>query len=143
MPAYNKFNDFSEQLNKGVHQIGTHTFKLFLSNTSPSASNTVLSDITQIAYTNLGGSAPTVTLAESETGGVTTVTAISLALTASTTAPTFQYYGIYNDSATSPLKALVCWFDHGSAVTLNSGDSFNVKFNDAVIGSAGTIFTLA
>lgn len=144
MPAYNKFNNFSEQLSKGVHQIGTHTFKLFLSNTAPSASNTILSDITQISYANLGGSAPTITLAESETEGVTTVTAVSVAITATATSPTFQYYGIYNDSATSPLKALVCWFDHGSPVTLDTTNSpFNIKFNNSNVGSPGALFTLA
>lgn len=68
MAGFFKFNDFSEQLAKGVHHIGTDTFKIFLSNTAPAAANTVLADIAQIAYANISGAAaPVVTLAESET----------------------------------------------------------------------------
>lgn len=142
MATVTNFQDFSEQLTKGVHQFDTHTFKLFLSNVAPSATNTVLTDITQIAYTNIGGAAPTVTVAESETGGTTTVTAVSLTLTATGTVPTFRYYGIYNDTATN--KNLVCFWDHGSAVDLiNANDTFSVKFNNVAVGSPGTIFTLA
>lgn len=143
MATVTKFQDFSKQLTKGVHHIGTDTFKLFLSNVAPAATNTILSDITQIEYTNIGGAAPTVTVAESETGGITTVTAVSLTLTATGTVPTFRYYGIYNDSATSPAYALVCFWDHGSEVDLvNSGDTFSIKFNNTDVGVAGTIFTL-
>lgn len=137
-----KFQDFSEQLTKGTHQIGTHTFKLFLSNVAPAVTDTVLTDITQIDYTNIGGAAATVTVAESETGGTTTVTAVSLTLTATDTVPTFRYYGIYNDTATD--KNLVQAWDHGSAVDLiNADDTFLVKFDNVAVGSPGTIFTLA
>lgn len=144
MPTLNKFNDLSEQIIKGVHHFGADTFKLFLASASPAAANTVLTDITQVAYTNISGAAaPTVTVAESESAGTTTVTAVSLTITATGAVPTFQYYGLYNDSATSPLDALVCWFDHGSAITLASGETFSVKFNSANVGSPGTLFTLA
>lgn len=138
-----KLQDFGEQLTKGTHQIGTHTFKLFLTNVAPAVTNTVLSDITQIAYTNIsGGVAPTVTVAESETGGTTTITAVSLTITATGTVPTFRYYGIYNDTAAN--KNLVQAWDHGSAVDLmNSGDTLNIKFNNIAVGSPGAIATLA
>lgn len=51
----------------------------------------------------------------------------------------FRYYVLYNDSATSPADALIAFWDHGSAVTLQSGDSFEARFNNV---SPGTIFTL-
>jgi hypothetical protein len=39
MAAFNKFQDFVEQLGKGVHQLHAagHTLKVYLSNTAPDA----------------------------------------------------------------------------------------------------------
>lgn len=140
MAAITKIQDFSEQLARGTHQIGTHTFRLALCSVAPAAANTQLSNLTQIAYTNItGGVAPTVAIGISEASGTTTVTGNQVVITATGAVPTFQYYALYNDTATN--KNLVCFWDHGSAVTLASGDSFTVKFNDVVSG--GTIFTLA
>ena len=142
MAAYNKFNDFSEQLNEGVHDFGANTFKVALSNSAPIASNTVLADITQISGTNgytTGGTATTI--AVSETGGTTTVTGTEVVFTASggSVGP-FRYVVLYNDSATSPLDALVAWWDYGSSITLADGETFTVKFSNT---SPGAIFTLA
>jgi hypothetical protein len=140
MPTFNKFQDFSEQLASAVHNFKSHTFKMFITNTSPVATNTVLEDITEIAYTNISGAAaPTVTVALSRSEGTTTVAADEEVVTATGAVPTFQYYGIYNDSAAS--KNLVAWWDHGSTVTLAAGETFTARFdNDA---TAGTILTLA
>lgn len=141
MATVTKIQDFSEQLSMGVHVIGTHTFKLALCNTAPVATNTILSDLTQIDYTNIsGGVAPTVTIGISEASGTTTVTGDQVVITATGTVPTFRYYVLYNDTATN--KNLVCFWDHGSTVDLvNSGDTFTVKFDNSTTG--GTIFTLA
>lgn len=142
MATVTKFQDFSEQLVRGVHDWDAHTFKVALTNSAPLATNTILSDITQISGTNgytTGGTATTISV--SEATGTTTVTGTSVTFTASGGAMgTFRYYVLYNDSATSPLDALIAFWDHGSAVTLNSGDSFQIKFNNA---DPGTIFTLA
>lgn len=142
MASYNKFNDFSEQLVEGVHDFGANTFKVALSNSAPIASNTVLADITQISGTNgytTGGTATTI--AVSETGGTTTVTGTEVVFTASggSVGP-FRYVVLYNDSATSPLDALVAWWDYGSSITLADGETFTVKFSNT---SPGAIFTLA
>lgn len=139
MAAFNKFNDFIEQVFRGVHNFGAHTFKLALTNTLPVAGNSVLTDITQIAAGNgytAGGTALTgVTI--SETGGTVTVQANQVTFTASGGAmAAFRYYVLYNDSAAS--KNLIAWWDHGAAVNLADGDSFTVRFNNA---SPGTIFT--
>ena len=142
MASYNKFNDFSEQLVEGVHDFGANTFKVALSNSAPTASNTVLADITQISGTNgytTGGTATTI--AVSETSGTTTVTGTQVVFTASggSMGP-FRYVVLYNDSATSPLDALVAWWDYGSSITLADGETFTVKFSNT---SPGAIFTLA
>lgn len=137
-----KINDFSEQLIRGVHDFDAHTYKLVLSNTAIVSTNSILSDITQIANGNgytTGGAAVIISL--SETSGTTTLQGTSVTFTASggTIGP-FRYYALYNDTATSPADALVQAWDHGSAVTLNSGDSFQIKFNNT---DPGTILTLA
>lgn len=142
MASYNKFNDFSEQLVNGVHDFDANTFKVALSNSAPTASNTVLADITQISGANgytTGGTATTI--AVSETSGTTTVTGTQVVFTASggSMGP-FRYVVLYNDSATSPLDALVAWWDYGSSITLADGETFTVKFSNT---SPGAIFTLA
>lgn len=141
MATVTKFQDFSEQLVRGVHDWDAHTFKVVLTNTAPVATNTILADITQIANGNgytTGGATTTITLAEAS--GTTTVQGTSVTWTCAT-APMgpFRYYALYNDTATSPADALIAFWDHGSAVTLQVGDSFEARFNNA---TPGTIFTL-
>ncbi len=135
MATYNKFQDYTEQLNKAVHNWSTHTFKAALSNTAPSASNTILSDITQISSGNgytagAGGglTLDTVTLAESS--GTAKVTIADEVFTASggSVGP-FRYVIIYNDTASSPADALVCWFDYGSSITLADTETFTIDFD--------------
>lgn len=140
MATQNKFQDFSEQLERGVHNFGSHVFKVVLTNTAPVATNTILSDITQIANGNgytTGGTATTVAI--SETSGTTTVTGTAVVFTASGSMGPFRYAVLYNDTATSPLDALVSWADYGSSVTLAATETFTVTFGGA---SPGTIHTL-
>ncbi len=140
--AYNKFQDFSDQLIRGVHDFDANTFKVALTNTLPVAANTVLADITQIAsgggYTT-GGETTTITV--SEASGTTTVSGTEVQWTGSGGGmATFRYAVLYNDSSTSPADALIAWFDYGSGVTVAAGETFTLKFNNT---SPGTIFTLA
>jgi len=142
MAAYNKFNDFSEQLANGVQNFATDVYKVALSNTAPVATNTILSDITQISagngYTS-GGSTTTITLAE--VTGTTTVSGTQVVFTASggSIGP-FRYVVLYNDTTSSPSKPLVAWWDYGSSITLADGETFTVKFSNT---TPGAIFTLA
>lgn len=135
------FQDFKEQLGKGIHDLSSHTIKVFLTNTAPTVgTDDELADITQIAYTNIsGGVAPTVTKQYTETGGTGTFAADALVITATGSVPTFQYYGLYNDTSTG--DKLICYWNHGSAVTLATGETFTITFGaDATMG---TVFTLA
>jgi hypothetical protein len=144
MAAANKFNDFSEQLARGVHNFGSHTFKVALTNSAPSASNTILANITQIAngngYTTGGATIPNVSV--SETSGTTTIEGDKVTWTASggSLGP-FRYIVLYNDTATSPADALVAWWDYGSSLTLAVGESFEFKPSNADTG--GAIMTVA
>lgn len=143
MPAAVKFNDYSEQKNRAVHNWGAHTFKLALTNTLPVAANTgwnVTDHPAPAAANGYAAGGGTLTgVAISETGGVTTVVANQVVFTATAGGiGPFRYYVLYNDTATSPAKAAVMFWDHGSNVTLNDGDTFTVKFNNA---TPGAIFT--
>lgn len=132
MAAYVKFQDFVEQLVKAKHDFSAHTFKVMLSNTAPNAStHTGKSDITEISAGNgysAGGA--TSSMSVSESGGTVKVTAADVTFTASggTIGP-FRYVIIYNDSATSPADALVAYYDYGSSITLNDGESFTTDFD--------------
>lgn len=98
-----------------------------LTNIAPSASNTVLANITEIAYTFL--STRTITLTSSaQTSGTYKLVLADLTLTStggSTAA--FRYVVIYNDTATN--KELIAYYDYGSALTLNDTDQFVIDFD--------------
>lgn len=140
--AWNKFNDFSEQLVRGVHDFDANTFKIVLTNSAPTAANTVLTDITQIAngggYTTGGA---TTTISISETSGTTTVSGTEIVWTGTGSGfGPFRYAVLYNDSSTSPADALIAWFDYGSAISVSAGETFTLRFSTT---SPGAMFTLA
>lgn len=144
MATYNKFQDFVEQIAKGVHNFASHTFKVALTNTAPVATNTGWNTTDHPApaaangYT-AGGSSTTITT--SEVSGTMTIQGTQVVFTASggQIGP-FRYAVLYNDSAASPAKACIAWWDYGSSITLNDTETFTVKFNNT---SPGTILTLA
>lgn len=145
MATYVKFQDFSEQLSRGVHDFDAHTFKVALTNTAPVNTQVSLDSVTNHpapaaanGYT-AGGTATTITI--SETTGTTTVngTQVVFTATAGGIGP-FRYYILYNDTATSPADALIAYWDHGSSVTLADTETFTVKFSNT---TPGAIFTLA
>lgn len=144
MAVYNRFNDFTEQLVRGGYNFATDTIKVALSNTAPAASNAFFNAITEISAGNgytAGGTAIT-NKGVSETSGTTTVSADQVTFTASGGAmATFRYAILYKDTGTASTSPLVAWWDNGSGVTLQSGETFTVKFNNTA--TSGTIFTLA
>lgn len=136
MAAYNKFQSWVEVMNEGAN-VGTDSFVVALTNSAPSATNTVLTDITQISYTNC--SSRTLTTASStQSGGTFTLDFNDLTLTASggTVGP-FRYVVIYDDTVTSPADPLVAWFDYGSSITLASTETLALTF------AGGGFYTVA
>jgi hypothetical protein len=140
MAAYNKIQQFVEDLCKGVHNFtsdatSTITAALTTNANAPVATNSVLADLTQISYTNLSSRVVTGVTAEHTTGTVT-LTATDLVLTASGAVATFRHVAFYNDDPTSPADPLICWYDYGSDVTLANGETFTVDWSTG-------LFTLA
>jgi hypothetical protein len=131
MAVFNKFNAWAENMVEGAN-LGTDTFVVALTNTLPTAANSVLADITQISYTNL--SARTLTTASStQSGGTYSLTFNDLTLTASGAVATFRYVVIYDDTVTSPADPLVGWYDYGSAITMASAETLLIDFTGAAL----------
>jgi len=132
MPALQKFNDFAEQVLRGKHDFGSHTFKVALSNTAPSATNTVLADIAQVAatggYVAGGFQLDSVALTEAA-GNAKVVIADEVITAAGGSIGPFRYVVIYNDTSTG--KPLVGYVDRGDSVTLLEGDGITIDFDAA------------
>jgi len=130
MATFNKINQFVEDIAKGVHNLSTGALTVFLTTNAnaPTASSTVLSGITQILYTNLSSRVITTTSC-TQTSGTLKLILTDLVLTASGAVATFRMVGIYNDTPTSPADPIICWFDHGSDVTLANSETYTLDFD--------------
>lgn len=133
--TFTKFNCFVEDLAEKVHNLGSDQLVVALcaSANAPTTSNTVLANLTQIAYTNLSSRNITTT-SSSQTSGAYKLVLADLTLSASggSVAP-FRYVVIYNDTSTS--DSLIGFADYGSDQTLGTGESMLIDFD----GSAGAI----
>jgi len=129
MASINFFNSFKEALAEKVHNLGSDQMKIALCATAnaPVATNTQLSNLTEISYTNL--SARTITTTSSDqTSGTYKLVLQDLTLSASGgSVAAFQYVVLYNDTATN--KELIGWYDYGSALTLANGESLLIDFD--------------
>ncbi|MFN6965233.1 MAG: hypothetical protein ACK4S4_15915 [Pyrinomonadaceae bacterium] len=130
MATFNKFQPFIEDVFEGVHNFGSHQLVVALCSAAnaPAATNRVLADLTQIAYTNLSSRNIT-SGTSSQTSGTYKLFLTDLVLTASGAVASFQYVVIYNDTPTSPADPLVGYYDHGSVVTLASGETYTIDFD--------------
>lgn len=144
MASYNKFNAFVEHEAEKVHKLDTDALKIILVNSpAPVATNTVKADLTEISagsgYAAGGSAAAQTTSAQS--GGTYTLAASQVVFTASggTIGP-FRYAVLYNDTPTSPADPLIAWWDYGSSITLQDGETFTVQFGGS---NPGTVFTKA
>lgn len=138
MATFNKVNDF---VKNAVHNMDLESDQIViaLSNTAPGSEasnpaadgNGVLANVTQVAYTNLSSRNVTTT-SSTQTGGTykLVLADITLTSTGGTTGP-FRYVYIYNDTVTTPADPLIGYYDYGSSLTLNDGDSLTVDFSAA------------
>lgn len=124
MATFNKFNSFVEALSEKVHNLGSDTLTWALTNSAPLATNTQLSNLTQITYTNLSSRVASITTS-SQTSGTYKLVLADLVLTASggSVGP-FRYAVLFNDTATN--DELIGWYDYGSSITLADGETFTI-----------------
>lgn len=136
MATFTKVNDFVEDLGNEVHNLTSDTLMLAYSNTAPASEssnplsdgNGVLANVTQISYTNLSGDRTLGSKTWSLSSGLATLDAADETITASggSVGP-FRYIYLYNDTATG--DALIGVYDFGSALTLQDGDSFTLRWD--------------
>lgn len=138
MSAFTKFNQFSEDLAKGKHNLNSDTLKIMLTNSAPSSSNAVLGDLTEISTGNgysAGGSTATFSTG-AQTSGTYKLVLADVTFTASGgSIGAFRYAVLYNSTQTSPVKPLIGYWDYGAAITITDGNSFLVDLD----GSAGVL----
>lgn len=127
MATYTKFNSFVENVAEKVFNLGSDTLKVALTNSAPSASNTVLANITEISYTNCSSRTLTVSSSSQSSGTYKLVLAdLTLSASGGTVGP-FRYVVLYDDTATN--DELIAYYDYGSNLTLQSGDNFLIDFD--------------
>lgn len=134
MAAFNKFNCFVGDLGLKVHNLNTDAIKIYLTNATPSASNTIKANVAEITNEH-GYTAPvTVTPGYSQASGVGSLTGVDIVITAAggTVGP-FRYVILYNDTPTSPVDPLIGYYDYGSSITLNDGETFTVDFGATIL----------
>ena len=131
MASYNKFQSFVEAVAEKKHNLGSDQIVIALCNTAPVATNAVLADLTQIAYTNCSSRSVTTT-SSSQTSGTYTLALTDITLTASggSVGP-FRYVALYNDTASN--DELIGWYDYGSSITLADGESLAIDFAASTI----------
>lgn len=130
MATFTKFNCFVEDLAEKVHNLGSDTLKVALTNTAPVATNTTLADITEVSagtgYT-AGGTAATITSSAQSSGTYKLVLGdVSFTASGGQIGP-FRYIVLYNDTAAS--NQLIAWWDRGSSLTLEDTEVFTVDFD--------------
>lgn len=130
MATFSKFNAFVENLAEKVHNLGSDTLKVALTNSAPSATNSTLSDITQISagngYTS-GGTAATISSSSQSSGTYKLVLADVVFTASGGSIGPFRYAVLYNDTSTG--DALIGYWDYGSSVTLADTETFTVDFS--------------
>lgn len=136
MATFTKLNGFVENLAEKVFNLGSDQLAVALSNTAPGSESTpptgtaaqcILANVTQVSYTNLSTRNIT-TSASIQSSGTYKLTLTDLVLTSTggTTGP-FRYVYVYDDTATS--DNLIAYYDYGSSITLQDGDTFTIDFD--------------
>jgi len=132
MASFNKFFPFVEALAQKVHDLGTDTLKVYLSNDTPSsAGDAVKADLPEIAPGNgytAGGNTATTT-SSAQTGGVYTLVLADPPSYTAAGGPIgpFRFAVLYN--GTTAAGNLIGWWDYGTSITLGDGDTFTVDFD--------------
>jgi hypothetical protein len=105
-----------------------------LTNTAPvAASNAVLADLTEITAQNgysAGGTAVG-SNAYSQTSGTATLSGSNVVFTGTGTFGPFRYACIYNSTASG--GPLIGWWDYGSSISVNNGDTFTVNLTNNIL----------
>jgi hypothetical protein len=136
MAAFNKFNQFVADVAHKLHDMNTGTtdvYKVYLTNTTPVATNTVYNTPADLAtangYTATGTTIGTVT--GSQTSGTFSFsggTNPSWTASGGSIGP-FEWAVLYNSTS----GKLIGWWDYGAALTLTNGNTFTVTLPSPIL----------
>lgn len=146
MPAYNKFHQFVEDVAEKVHNLASDTLKVALFNTSPNAGDTKYNaDAGPPAQLQSTSNANEIEAGNGYTAGGTQATQVSSSQSSGTyklvlndvvftasggTIGPLRYAVLYNASAgTSAARPVIGWWDYGSSITLNPGETLTIDFD--------------
>lgn len=108
--------------------------RVYLTNTAPVATNTTFGVPAEITAGNgyvAGGEDVLNVWSESPAGtGTMTGTDVVWTATGGTIGP-FRYVVLYDDTAVG--NNLIGWWDYGSSITLNAGETFTVDFGASIL----------
>lgn len=139
MPIRIKINDFVEAMAEKVHNLGSDTLMIALSNTAPSSEtpnptssgNGILANVTEIPYTNYSDDMTVERTLENvtseETGGLYTLDADDIEITATGTLGPFRYVYLYNDTPAG--DPLIYCVDLEEEFTLANGEKLTLRWN--------------
>jgi len=135
MASFNKFYTFVADVANKVHNLSSDTLKIMLTNSAPVATNAVNGDLTEITAQNgyaAGGTSVGITSSTQSSGTYKLIPSGNVVFTASggSFGP-FRYAVIYNSTAGSDgtHRPLIGWWDYGSSLSVNSGDTFTVSLD--------------
>lgn len=128
MATFNKFQPFVENIAEGLMNLGTDTLEVALTTAAnaPTATMSLLAELTQISYTNLSSRVLTRT-SSSQSGGVYKLALADLVLTASGDVATFRNVVIFDQTAVG--DPLIGWYTHTEDVTLHNAETFTIDFD--------------
>ena len=126
MASFTKINSFVENLAEKQIDLSGAALTVALTDTAHTATWDELADLTEIDYTNCSSRVITVS-SSAQTDGTYKLVRDDLTLTASGTVGPFRYIYIYDDGSTG--DKLIAYYDYGSEVTLENGDTFKIDFD--------------
>lgn len=133
MATFTRFEQFSEDLVKKVHNLSADSLKVYLSNAAPNvATHVIKTDIAEIATGNGYTGPQATTNSFSRTGAVSSIIGVDFTITASGAVGPFRYAILYNDTPTSPVDPLIGYWDYGSSISLATGEQFTVDFGTSM-----------
>jgi len=133
MATFTKINSFVENLAEKLIDLSGAFLTVALTNTAHTSTWDELADLTQVSYIYCSTRVLTVS-SSAQTSGTYKLVLADLVLTASGGAVgPFRYIYIYDDGSTG--DKLIAYYDYGSSITLNDGETFTIDFD----GSAGVL----
>ena len=133
MASFVKVNNF---VKNAVHDMDLESDQIVvaLTNTAPGSESTdptsdaggVIANLTQISYSNCSSRNVTTT-SSTQASGTYKLVLQDLTLTASGTVGPFRYIYLFNDTVTG--DPLIGYYDYGTSITLNNGDTFTLDFS--------------